>query len=157
MENMEIERKFKVKYFPENWETYPKRRIEQGYLSTGPVVRVRRDNADYYLTYKGAGVLAKEEYNLPLTEESYRHLVEKADGLVIRKDRYCIPYGPYTIELDIFDPPLSPLAVAEVEFPTETEAKAFQPPDWFGEEVTYDRAYSNASLSKTRPGAGERI
>lgn len=76
---------------------------------------------------------------------------------MIRKSRYCLPCGPCTIELDIFDPPLSPLVVAEVEFPTEEEALAFRPPDWFGEEVTYDRAYSNASLSKTAPGERERI
>lgn len=157
MKDREIERKFKVKRLPEDLERYPLRRLEQGYLSTGPVVRVRRDNGDYYLTYKGAGAMAKEEHNLPLTEEAYRHLLAKADGLVIRKSRYCLPCGPYTIELDIFDPPLSPLVVAEVEFPTEEEALAFRPPDWFGEEVTYDRAYSNASLSKTAPGGRERI
>lgn len=157
MKDMEIERKFKVKRLPEDLEQYPLRRLEQGYLSTGPVVRVRRDNGDYYLTYKGAGAMAKEEHNLPLTEKAYRHLLAKADGLVIRKNRYCLPCGRYTIELDIFDPPLSPLVVAEVEFPTEEEALAFRPPDWFGEEVTDDRSYSNASLSKTAPEKRERI
>lgn len=77
MKDMEIERKFKVKRLPENLEQYPLRRLEQGYLSTGPVVRVRRDNEDYYLTYKGAGAMAKEEHNLPLTEKAYRHLLAR--------------------------------------------------------------------------------
>ncbi|MBD5147769.1 MAG: CYTH domain-containing protein [Oscillibacter sp.] len=151
MNHQEIERKFKVARLPEDLEQYPRRRIEQGYLSTAPVVRVRRDNGEYYLTYKGAGVMVKEEYNLPLTREAYRHLLEKADGLVIRKDRFCIPFGAYTIELDRFDPPFAPLLIAEVEFPTEAEALAFQPPDWFGEEVTGDRAYSNAQMSRKAP------
>lgn len=62
---MEIERKFTVKKLPENLERYPSRLIEQGYLNTNPVVRVRRDENDYYLTYKGKGLLAREEYNLP--------------------------------------------------------------------------------------------
>ena len=147
---MEIERKFKVRQLPEQLEQYPRQRIEQAYLCTDPVVRVRRSNDDYYLTYKGAGLLAREEYNLPLTEEAYRHLLEKADGNRIAKDRYELPCGPYTIELDVFDPPFAPLVLAEVEFPGEAEALAFQPPAWFGEEVTYDPAYTNAALSRRK-------
>lgn len=43
------------------------------------------DNDEYYLTYKGKGLLAREEYNLPLTKESYEHLIKKADGNIITK------------------------------------------------------------------------
>lgn len=145
---MEIERKFLVRRLPEDLEQYPRQRIEQAYLCTEPVVRVRRSNGDYYLTYKGAGLLAREEYNLPLTAEAYAHLLAKADGTQIAKDRYCIPWENHTVELDVFDPPFAPLVLAEVEFGTEAEAAAFQPPAWFGEEVTYDPAYSNSSLSR---------
>lgn len=145
---MEIERKFKVKALPEELERYPKKRIRQGYLSTRPVVRARQEGEAYYLTYKGEGMLSREEYNLPLTEESCSHLLEKADGLVIVKDRYFIPFQEWTIELDLFQPPLAPLVVAEVEFSTEAEALAFQPPAWFGEDVTYDPAYKNSALSQ---------
>lgn len=148
---MEIERKFTVKRLPEDLEQFPKKRLEQAYLCTAPVVRVRRSNDTYWLTYKGVGLLAREEHEFPLTEEAYRHLLSKADGLVIVKTRYCIPYAGYTIELDVFAPPLAPLVVAEVEFPTEAEAAAFQPPEWFDREVTYDPAYSNSNLSRRRP------
>ena len=54
---MEIERKFLVAQLPDNLDNYNCRYIEQGYLSTKPVVRVRRDNDDYYLTYKGSGMM----------------------------------------------------------------------------------------------------
>lgn len=148
---MEIERKFTVKHLPEDLERFPRKRLEQAYLCIAPVVRVRRSDDAYFLTYKGAGLLAREEYNLPLTEEAYRHLLPKADGLVIVKERYRIPFAGYTIELDLFDPPLAPLVIAEVEFPTEAEAAAFQPPEWFGQEVTYDPAYSNSNLSRRKP------
>ncbi|WP_298017682.1 CYTH domain-containing protein [uncultured Dysosmobacter sp.] len=148
---MEIERKFTVKRLPEDLEQFPKKRLEQAYLCTAPVVRVRRSNDTYWLTYKGVGLLAREEHEFPLTEEAYRHLLSKADGLVIVKTRYCIPYAGYTIELDVFAPPLAPLVAAEVEFPTEAEAAAFQPPEWFDREVTYDPAYSNSNLSRRRP------
>lgn len=149
---MEIERKFLVRRLPEDLERYPRRRIEQAYLCTAPVVRVRRSGDEYYLTYKGAGLLAREEYNLPLTAEAYAHLLAKADGNRIAKVRYCIPWENHTVELDLFEGPLAPLVLAEVEFGTETEAAAFQPPDWFGEEVTYDPAYCNSNLSRRQPG-----
>lgn len=84
---------------------------------------------------------------------SYRRLLPKAEGTVIEKDRWRIPCGSYTIELDIFDGALAPLVLAEVEFPTEEEAAAFQPPDWFGEEVTYDPAYTNARLGRQKEEA----
>lgn len=90
---MEIERKFLVKKenLPENLEQYPSKVIEQGYLCTEPVVRIRKSNEDYYLTYKSKGLLSREEYNLPLTKEAYEHLKPKADGIVISKVRYVIP------------------------------------------------------------------
>ena len=122
---MEIERKFLVTAIPEDLTRYPRRRVEQAYLCTDPVLRVRRKDDRYFLTYKGLGLLAREEHEFPLTEEAYRHLLEKADGNCIAKDRYELPCGLYTIELDVFDPPFHPLVLAEVEFPGEAEALAF--------------------------------
>lgn len=144
----EIERKFLVKEIPANLNEYPYHMLEQGYLSTDPVVRVRKEDDTYYLTYKGRGYIEKEEYNLPLNEEAYRHLLAKADGNIISKKRHLIPCPPYTIELDVFDAPFAPLIIAEVEFPSLEEAKAFTPPEWFGEDVTGDYHYSNSYLSQ---------
>jgi len=144
---MEIERKFLIKKIPDELETYKLRIIEQAYLCKGPVVRVRRDNDEYYLTYKGAGMLAREEYNLPLNEQAYEHLKKKADGAIITKRRYEIPYGDYIIELDNFIHPRDGLWLAEVEFPSIEEANSFTPPDWFGEDVTSDKQYHNSRIS----------
>lgn len=148
---MEIERKFTVKQLPDDLAQYPCKRIEQAYLCTNPVVRVRRSGEEFWLTYKGEGFLVREEHNLPLTREGYEHLLSKADGLVIEKDRFLIPYGDYTIELDAFDGALAPLVIAEVEFPTAEEANAFCPPAWFDRDVTCDPAYSNSNLSRRLP------
>lgn len=147
---MEIERKFLILRLPEHLDDYPKQRIEQAYLSTDPVVRIRRLDDAYILTCKGEGLLTREEREMPLSAAAYRRLLPKAEGMVIEKDRFCIPCGPYTIELDVFGGALAPLVLAEVEFPTKEEAAAFEPPDWFGEEVTYDPAYTNAHLSSRR-------
>ena len=148
---MEIERKFLIKQIPEGCTSFPCRQIEQAYLNTDPVVRVRRDNDDYYLTYKGKGLLSREEYNLPLNKEAYEHLLAKADGIILTKKRYMIPVpgsDHLTIELDVFEGHYDGLILAEVEFASEEEAKAFNPPGWFGEDVTFSGEYHNSRLSK---------
>lgn len=70
---MEIERKFLVTAPPKGYEARPFRMIEQAYLCTEPVVRVRREDDSFYLTYKSRGLMAREEYNLPLDERAYLH------------------------------------------------------------------------------------
>lgn len=146
---MEIERKYLIKVLPENLSSYRHHKIEQGYLCTAPVVRIRREDERYYLTYKSKGMMVREEYNLPLTAASYEHLKSKADGILISKTRYLIPLDEtLTIELDVFDQPYEGLFLAEVEFPTEEAANSFVPPAWFGEDVTFSAAYHNSTLSK---------
>ncbi|MBP5294812.1 MAG: CYTH domain-containing protein [Lachnospiraceae bacterium] len=144
---MEIERKYIPLTVPFSLEECPYHDIEQAYLSTDPVIRVRKEDDSYYLTYKSGAVLAHEEYNLPLTEASYGKLLQKCDGRILKKRRYLIPYGVYTIELDVFQAPFSHLRIAEVEFPSVEDSESFQKPDWFGEEVTYDPHYRNAYLA----------
>ena len=160
---MEIERKFTIKKLPDNLDSFAFHIIEQAYLNTAPVIRVRKQNEEYFLTYKGKGLMAREEYNLALDEASYQHLLEKADGNVISKKRYLIPLNnptfregfpappkDYTlmIELDVFDAPFAPLKLAEVEFGSKEAANAFVPPSWFGEDVTYNKEYHNSYMSK---------
>jgi len=141
---MEIEKKYLVNLKEINYKNYPHHQLEQGYLSTNPVVRVRKEDDNYYLTYKGKGKMVREEYNLPLTEESYNHLKEKSDGALICKTRYLIPYDKYTIELDIFSGNMTGLVMAEVEFDSVEEARNFIPPNWFLKEVTNDSSYHNS-------------
>lgn len=146
---MEIERKFLIKKLPDNLTSYKARKIEQAYLCTDPVVRVRRDNDDYYLTYKSKGMIVREEYNLPLTKEAYGHLLAKADGNIITKTRYEIPEkDDLTIELDVFEGKFNGLLLAEVEFASEEEALGYIPPEWFGEDVSNSTKYHNSTLSR---------
>lgn len=154
MKFMEIERKYLISTPPEDYRSYPYRWIEQAYLCTDPVVRIRRDDGRYYLTYKSKGLLVREEYNLPLTEDAYFHLLQKADGIVLQKRRYLIPIDGtgLTIELDIFEGQYEGLMLAEVEFPSEEEANAFTPPAWFGEDVTDSGLYQNSRLSEGKLG-----
>lgn len=146
---MEIERKYFIQTLPFDPEQYPFHQIEQAYLCTDPVVRVRREDDTFYLTYKSRGRMVREEYNLPLTEQAYLHLLKKADGRVLTKRRYLIPIEgtKLTIELDIFSGAYAGLILAEVEFTTEEEANAFTPPAWFTRDVTFTGEYQNSRLS----------
>lgn len=147
---MEIERKYKVTSPLPDYQNYPCLKIEQAYLCTSPVVRIRRQEDEYFLTYKSKGLLSREEYNLPLTAEAYEHLLAKADGIVLTKRRYLIPIRDtkLTIEFDVFEGVYEGLMLAEVEFPTEEEALSFTPPDWFGKDVTFSGEYQNSRLSR---------
>ena len=146
---MEIERKYLIHNLPVDLDQYECRQIEQGYLNTDPVVRIRKSDDKYTLTYKGSGLMCREEYNLLLNADAFAHLKEKIDGILIQKKRYLIPLTEkLTIELDVFEGELAPLQLAEVEFETKKEAEDFIPPAWFGEDVTFSSKYHNSTLSK---------
>ena len=158
---VEIERKYTVKELPKDLDKYPFHVIEQGYLNVKPAIRVRREDDDYYMTYKNREAYASKgqdaekteligamEYNLPLDKESYEHMLTKADGNVIRKKRYLIPtHDGLTIELDVFGAPYEGTIIAEVEFSSEEAAAAYSPEEWFDEDVTGNPEYSNARMS----------
>ena len=159
---MEIERKFLIKNKPENLQDFPSSPIEQAYLNKRPVVRIRKSGARYILTVKGDGVLAHEEYELPLTKEAYEHLLQKADGRIITKTRYVwelpesdinsackalLGDAKLVVECDVFDAPFAPLILAEIEFPSVEAAKAFQMPEYFAEDVTENPEYHNVNMS----------
>ena len=146
---MEIERKYLVKYLPENLESYEQMHIAQGYLCTNPVLRIRRSNEEYFLTYKGQGLMAREEHEFSISEEAFEHLLRKTDGVLLSKIRYLIPLDEkHTAELDIFQGVHAPLRLVEVEFESMEDAENFVAPDWFGDDVTNSGEYHNSNLSK---------
>ena len=152
---MEIEKKFLVRKLPENLTQYSVKHMEQGYLCTDPVLRIRKSNDRYILTYKSRiglegqeGVRVNQEIEAPLHKDGYEHLRSKVDGSLIIKDRYIIPLPDgHTGELDIFPGVLEGLVFIEVEFADQEDAQAFEPPEWFGDNVSDDHRYSNSFLS----------
>lgn len=126
--------------------------IEQAYLCKEPVIRIRKTvnrngQREFILSYKGKGLLEREEYNLPLTEEAYILLKGKIEGRIIVKRRYVLPYGEYRIEWDVFKGDLTGLMYAEVEFSSAPEAEEFKAPEWFSRELTEEAGHSNADLA----------
>ena len=158
---MEIERKFligDVSQIPLDLSAYRYETIEQGYICTSPVIRVRRMDDSYILTIKGQGMLSREEHELPLDEDTYLKLRDKADGIIIAKHRHLIPLtdvspdiskelSSLTLELDVFLGLHQGLIMAEIEFPSVEAANSYQPPLWLSHEVTDDERYHNSYLS----------
>ena len=149
MENTEIERKWMIKEMPSDLSMYASIEMEQAYLNISPTVRIRKENDEYFLTYKGIGDgIAHTEYNLPITQEAFEHMLPKADGIVIRKTRYVIPLDSgLKAELDVFKEPYEKLRIVEVEFESFEQAEGFEAPLWFGEDVSNDPLFKNARMA----------
>ena len=145
---MEVERKFLVAD-PPALDGAVGDEIEQGYLATGSdgEVRLRRKGGRHLLTAKRGLGLAREEAEIEIDGERFEELWPLTAGRRLHKRRHALPHGDLTIEIDLYEGDLAGLVVAEVEFPSEEDARAFDPPDWLGEEVTGDRRYLNETLA----------
>lgn len=149
---IEIERKFLIK--DNNWQEQPGltvTHIRQGYLISdeGRTVRVRWRNGKGYLTVKGkpeTGSIARLEYEYEIPGADAEALLLLCSRPLIEKKRWLLANGTHTWEIDVFEGENAGLTVAEIELGSENED--FGKPEWLGEEVTYDKRYSNAALSR---------
>lgn len=145
---IEIERRFLVVSLP---EPLPEpMRIEQSYLVTSPVsVRVRRIGDRRVLTLKAGSGLERTEIERDLTDDEFDALWSQPTELRIEKRRHRVALaGGEVAELDLFDGSLAGRSLVEVEFESTGAAHAFEPPAWFGREVTDDGRYTNARLAR---------
>ncbi|MBQ9608578.1 MAG: CYTH domain-containing protein [Lachnospiraceae bacterium] len=149
---MEIERKYLLKKLPESLDTYKHYDIEQAYLADKPVVRVRKrisyDKKEFFLTVKSTGMIKREEVETSISEDTYNTFLNESVGNIITKTRYLIPLdNSLKIELDVFKGVFEGVIMAEVEFPDEASADRFTPPDYFSDEVTFDKRFHNSNMS----------
>lgn len=143
----EIERKFRVARVPDDLgEGAP---LRQAYVAVddGVEVRVRSDGARHVLTVKGGRGLERAEVEVEVDAGAFAELWALAGERHLEKTRHRISLGDVTAELDLYAGGLAGLAVVEVEFPTRAAAEAFEPPDWFGAELTGRAGWSNAELA----------
>jgi CYTH domain-containing protein len=77
--------------------------------------------------------LAKGEYDL----------LAQLPARVLTKTRHSLP----PLGVDVFDPPLHGLVLAEAEFASEQRARAFRPPAYVIAEVTGDPRFTGGSLA----------
>ena len=148
---LEIERKFLVlnkDYIKESFGHYD---IVQGYIAhqNGNSVRIRITDNDALLTIKGPSDqkgMSRYEWNHHIDVADARELILLCGNDLIEKRRYLVHSGPHVFEVDEFYGDNEGLIIAEVELRSEVEA--FAKPDFIGAEVTGDRRYYNAYLTK---------
>ena len=155
----EIERKFLVTQLPELIKECPKSRIQQGYLmiaADGSEVRLRQVikgpdfEPSHFITIKSAGDIKRTEMEAEISAEVFDDLWPLTAGRRLVKDRHYLAdeTGSAIVEIDIFTGELAGLILAEVEFPSINDAQQFQPPAWFGPEVTDNSQYKNQNLAQ---------
>lgn len=147
---MEIERKFLVKGNFKT-ESHVSTRVTQGYLSSSPerTVRVRIKGEKGFITIKGKGNASgtsRYEWEKEIPVEEARELLQLCEPGIIDKTRYLIRHEGHLFEVDEFHGENDGLVIAEIELKNENEN--FSRPAWLGEEVTGDRKYYNAMLSR---------
>ena len=144
----EIERKFLV-----NDDSYMEsatkcRHIEQGYLSRQieSTVRIRITDEKAYITIKGkTSGIERDEWEYEIPAKDAREMLDRcAEGNVIRKTRYYVPFDGLIWEVDRFEGVHEGLTVAEVELPASDHRIQFPP--FVGEEVSGDPRYYNSNL-----------
>ena len=164
----EIERKYQVKYLPENIKIEKVTNIKQCFIYNDKITLVRlrkittlNDNSapktEYIYTVKTKGDIEykkddelgkKYEIENNITEKEYSKLLERKISNSIDKTRIVVPIKDnLKAEIDIYYGYLEGLLTLEVEFENEVEANSFVKPDWFGEELGY-KVLSNRKLSE---------
>ncbi|WP_205697877.1 CYTH domain-containing protein [Conexibacter sp. SYSU D00693] len=153
---VEVERKFLVVGEVPGLGTGGSSAIRQGYVAvaaTGDEVRVRERDGACVLTVKHGGAgLVRGEAELPVSADLFAELWAQTEGRRVEKVRHLVPLdGGLVAEVDVFGGALEGLVLAEVEFGSVEEARAFVAPPWLGRDVTDDAAYRNQRLALGRP------
>ena len=160
---LEIERKFLIEYpdcaLLERLSEGDFSQISQTYLvaeaGTSERVRARTRGGVTVYTHNTKIKLShmkRVELEDEISETEYRELLKRADPKcrVIEKTRYCVPYGGFVFEIDVF-PFWNDKAFMEVEMPSEDTAVEL--PDFVKiiREVTEDNRYTNHALAIELP------
>ncbi len=147
---MEVERKFLVRGTPPDLSGHPAARIRQGYVAVaegGDELRVRDWDGKRLVTIKHGSGLVRGEVEAEISPALFDALWELTAGRRLEKTRHLVPLGPLVAELDVFAGDLAGLVMVEVEFASAADALAFEPPPWFGPDVTDDPRYRNQVLA----------
>lgn len=146
----EIERKFLVARLPD-LDSARAAVIRQGYLTSvgdSIEIRLRQKGKKHLITVKKGTGLERVETEVEIDRNQFHSLWPASMGKRLQKTRWTGDLACGAVfELDIYDDALAGLKVVEVEFPTQAAAESFDPPAWFGEEVTGNPSYSNAMLA----------
>lgn len=146
----ERERKFRLETIPPDIALSDSVALRQGYLAISghASVRVRDSGTEgCTLTVKAGTGAERVELEWPIDRASFDAAWPFTEGRRVVKTRHRVRADRHVLEIDVFGGDLDGLVVVEVEFTSRDELDAYEPPAWFGREVTDDARYSNAALA----------
>jgi CYTH domain-containing protein len=111
-------------------------------------VRLRVTARAAVLTIKAGDGLARTEVEVLLDRDDADALWPHTNGRIEKRRAEVDLPGGHVAEVDYYEGELEGLTTVEVEFESVEAAERFDPPAWFGREVTGDQRWSNASLSR---------
>jgi adenylate cyclase len=135
---------------PSGLERCRSEEIDQGYLAADAdaEVRVRKIGQQGFLTVKRGSGRDRLEEEIEITQGQLEALWPATDGRRLAKHRFYVPLDGLTAELDVYGGQLDGLITAEVEFDSVADSEGFDPPPWFGREITDDPRYANRALAE---------
>jgi len=157
---LEIERKFLLPEYPQQLITdgelkiLTQQNIDQTYLAIedGQELRVRKitdldtGEVTFTHTFKDGKGISREEIEYFISEGLYNQMIEAVKAVPLVKKRLTGEWKGTTVEIDVYTQ--LELTVLEVEFESMEEAERFNAPEWFGEDVSTERRYSNKTVWK---------
>ena len=162
MKHKEIERKFlvEIENIPFDLSKLNYGDITQGYITSIDNTfsfRIRQTlemnskkvkiDEKYTQTIKSNETKIRDEYEIELNKAQFSTLWKLCMYNSVHKFRYELPYYQHTIELDIYKNEAEGLFTVEVEFKNLKECDMFEPPRWFGKEVTELKEFKNVNIA----------
>ena len=150
---MEIERKWMVTGWPEGLPLIREQKMRQGYLSLHPTVRIREEalsggDTHYILCFKTGKGIVRRETEIEIHRDQFLELEEMIALPLIPKIRrtYAMPDG-LKLEVNRVDRGTdTEFWYAEIEYPTEAAARAWQAPQdlsaYLSDDVSERAGYS---------------
>jgi CYTH domain-containing protein len=156
--SLEIERKFLLPAYPEQLiregalVVRSEHAIDQTYLALheDQELRVRRiedlrtGEIQYTHTFKRGFGLSRKEVEVSISEGLYEQIIAIHQAIPLTKRRVTAEWDKRTVEIDVYDQ--IDFIVLEVEFSSEEEARSFEPPAWFGPDISTSKEYSNKKV-----------
>jgi adenylate cyclase len=139
MKQTERERVFLVQCLPGDINKYEPTPIQVGDFfdsNSEDALKIKRKGDNFHLIKKETNSIHERVEHIINIKEGEFDILIKCAVQSHRKIRYKYPYGEYICEIDYYLDKLDGYVRAEVEFNNNEEMNNFNPPEWFGNEIT---------------------
>ncbi|MFC1754262.1 hypothetical protein ACFL96_12880 [Thermoproteota archaeon] len=146
MKQLELERIFLAKELPQDLKNPVLIKVGDFHDSDRvDSLKIKQKGDMCFLIKKEGDGGKRMEHIIPITQGEFDVIYPSAT-IKHSKKRYMYPLGKRICEIDIYDDGLFGYVRLEVEFDNENDMNGFEPPQWFGEEITHLNHIIHAGL-----------